>query len=426
MRVLCVEDDPASRQYITDTIAAAGHEICTAENGLVGLQCYNSFRPDLVLSDIRMPEMDGIELLSALRMRNERVSVVMMTAYGSEDYAVKALRAGANDYLKKPVRHADLLPLLGKYAELSIEEHPTNLARMNERLLSLNLELRQEMKNQADLLAQNEKMASLGTLSASIAHEISNSMLLVIGNLSCLTDSSGKIKELLGKYQAIEKILRGKKHSNIVCRQIEELINNRQLAQMQQEVISLMDEAMDGAMQVDVLLKDLKSFARVDRAEFGPVNLNERLDFILKMIRSRMKHKILILKDYNALPLVRCSSQKIGQAFMNILLNAEQAIDAHGTITITSRVLPPTKERDEYWAEILFADTGRGISPDNLERVFEPFFTTRPAGECTGLGMLITRDIIMNHGGTIAIDSVEGKGTTVTVRLPTGELATSE
>jgi len=419
IKVLCVEDDPDSRQYLVDTVTAAGHEAMAAGNGLAGFECFAAFRPDLVLCDIRMPGMNGLELLAAMRKQSAGVAVVMLTAFGCEEYAIKALREGANDYLKKPIRHADLLPLLEKYAEG--RGGGDDLARTNQRLLDINSALRQEIKNQAELLVQSDKMAAIGTLSAGLSHEISNSMLLVVCNLSWLADSKGKFKELLDKYRGIETVLRNTGSPEAANEEIRKLIESKRLAGLQQEVLALLDDAMDGAMEVDVLLKDLKTFSRLDSAEFAPADLNERVDFALKMTQPRLRNKVVVKKKYGEMPPVNCSAQKIGQVFVNILLNAEQAMEAGGAITITSR-LAPRPTGGGAWAEVIFADTGRGIPRDKLARVFEPFFTTKPVGEGTGLGLYIARAILADHGGAIAVDSVEGEGTTVTVGLPTNNI----
>ncbi|MDM8515454.1 response regulator [Desulfobacterales bacterium HSG16] len=118
MNVLIVEDDPASREYLKDTMEMEGHDALTAENGQIGLELYAKFKPDVVLTDIEMPVMDGFGLLKAVRKRNEDSVIIMITAHGSEEYAVQALRLGANNYINKPVRHHELLPLLRKYESI--------------------------------------------------------------------------------------------------------------------------------------------------------------------------------------------------------------------------------------------------------------------------------------------------------------------
>lgn len=118
MKVLIVEDDDASRNYLKDTLEAEGHQTMVAENGEIGLEIFKKHLPDMVISDIQMPVVDGLELLNAIRLQNSSSIVIMATAFGSEDYAMQALRLGANNYMKKPIRHEELLPLLRKYSSV--------------------------------------------------------------------------------------------------------------------------------------------------------------------------------------------------------------------------------------------------------------------------------------------------------------------
>lgn len=118
MKVLIVEDDPVSQNYLKDTVETEGHQAEVAENGEIGLKVFKEHLPDLVISDIQMPVVDGLELLEAIRRQNSSSIIIMATAYGSEEYAMKALRLGANNYMKKPIRHAELLPLLRKYSSV--------------------------------------------------------------------------------------------------------------------------------------------------------------------------------------------------------------------------------------------------------------------------------------------------------------------
>jgi|GEM_PF-3129997 len=205
MKVLFIEDDPASRCYLMDTLVSQGHEVCMAENGQVGLQRYYEFWPDLILCDVEMPVMDGLEFLTVLRRRNETVSVVMMTAFGCEEYAIKALQAGANDYLKKPLRHSELLPLLQRYAEFSLGNRPGDPGRMNERLMAINHLLRRELQKQTDLPALNDQTAPLtAPYPNGIAYENSGLMLRAIDQLVHRQNDSGGAEKLLSRYKAMK------------------------------------------------------------------------------------------------------------------------------------------------------------------------------------------------------------------------------
>ncbi len=386
-----------------------------------GLQYFLDFRPQLVLCDIQLPSMNGLELLTELRKHSEEVFIVMMTAYGREEYAVKALRKGANDYLKKPVALSELIKTLRKYEKLTQAKTPPKDSRTFERLLDTNITLRHNLDNQTHLLGQLEKMSSIGTLTASIAHEISNSMLLVINNLSLLSDDQDKIKELTDKHQTIETILSQHNNPNTILGKLDDLIKKEKLAQLLNDDVSiLINDAMEGAMQIDVLLADLKNFTRKEKDEFTSTDLNERVDFALKMIHPRIKNKVKITKNQENLPPSNCCPQKIAQAFMNILLNAEHSIAKTGTIQISTHHVAASLNDTAScgFNEVIFTDTGCGITKNNLPYIFDPFFTTKPPGSGTGLGMKITQDIINQHNGSISIKSKEEKGTTVTISIP--------
>lgn len=178
-----------------------------AENGQAGLQRYYEFWPDLILCDIEMPVMDGLEFLTVLRRRNETVSVVMMTAYGCEDSAIKALLAGANDYLKKPLRHKELLPLLRRYAEFSFEKRPDDLGRMNERLMAINHLLRRELQRQTDLLALNDQTAPLAApCTNGLAYENGGLMLRAIDRSLYRQSDSGEAEKRFSTHRGHEVV----------------------------------------------------------------------------------------------------------------------------------------------------------------------------------------------------------------------------
>lgn len=140
MKVLIVEDDPASRAFLKDTVESLGYETRVAEDGLIGLQAFKEFGPDLVLSDIKMPNMDGLELLREIRKLNSNTIIVMNTAFGCEEFAIKALRLRANNYLNKPIRHAELLPLLRKYALTVQKQTHLDIAQKKEVDFSMTME----------------------------------------------------------------------------------------------------------------------------------------------------------------------------------------------------------------------------------------------------------------------------------------------
>lgn len=280
--------------------------------------------------------------------------------------------------------------------------------------------LRQEISDLKKMLVQSDKMAATGMLFAQFFHEASNHMMVVTGNLSLLVGHDKcLISKLLSECKQLESDLpdhdksasfQGEKKCSIL----------KNLYKHIGKTSEIINEAMGGAEQLCSILNDVKMFSRADMNQLVDVDLNERLNFISKMILSVHKNKIAIIKDYRNIPTIKGSPQKIGQAFMNILLNAQQAIAAKGTkgtIVVATRYIPSKEENDgKSWIEVIFSDTGCGIPKDKGAIIFEPFFSTKPVG--LGLGLHITNEIIKECGGTIAIDSIEGQGTNVTVRIP--------
>jgi two-component system NtrC family sensor kinase len=184
------------------------------------------------------------------------------------------------------------------------------------------------------------------------------------------------------------------------------------------DIGNLIDESLEGTRRVSKIVKDLKTFARVNEEDVESVDLNEVIDATLTILRNELKYKTKILKEYGDLPRIGCFVQKMSQAFMNIITNASQAIKENGTITIVTKHIKNDPRMPGECIELHFRDTGIGIPKENLTKIFDPFFTTKPVGVGTGLGLKITYDIIKAHGGTITVKSKEGEGTTFVIRLP--------
>jgi two-component system NtrC family sensor kinase len=176
----------------------------------------------------------------------------------------------------------------------------------------------------------------------------------------------------------------------------------------------LIAESLEGADRVKTIVQNLKSFSRVDQAEAKLFDVNECIETTLNIVWNELKYKATVKKEYGALPVTMCYPQQLNQVFMNLLVNAGQAIEDQGEITIRTRHQDGT-----IFASV--SDTGAGISPDKLALIFEPFFTTKEVGKGTGLGLSITYDIVKKHDGEITVESEVGKGTTFTVRLPVRE-----
>jgi signal transduction histidine kinase len=173
-----------------------------------------------------------------------------------------------------------------------------------------------------------------------------------------------------------------------------------------------MSESKDGITRVKNIVQNLKDFSHVDIVEeWRYSNLHLGLDSTLNIVNNEIKYKADVVKKYGVIPDVECLAAQLNQVFMNLLVNASHAIEAHGTITISTGQL-----NDEVWVEI--SDTGKGIAPEHMQKIFDPFFTTKPIGKGTGLGLSLSYGIIQKHHGRIEVQSEFGKGATFRVWLP--------
>jgi two-component system, NtrC family, sensor kinase len=277
------------------------------------------------------------------------------------------------------------------------------LAAMNETVIAVNSRL-EEAQHQ---LLQSEKMASIGQLAAGVAHEINNPIGFVHSNLGSLDRYVKDMFSLFSIYENAEASLDPKVLAPIQARK-EEI----DLKFVREDVFTLISESRDGITRVKKIVQDLKDFSHIGSTdEWQLVDLHAGIDSTLNIVQNEIKYKAEVIKDYAKLPQVECLPSQLNQVFMNMLINAAQAISERGVIAIRSGI-----EADRVWLE--FSDTGKGIAAENLNRIFDPFFTTKPVGKGTGLGLSLSYGIIQKHAGKIDVRSEVGVGTTFRITLP--------
>lgn len=258
-------------------------------------------------------------------------------------------------------------------------------------------------------LMQAEKMASLGLLAAGVAHEINNPIGYIGSNLNALQGYVDELLRVLEAYEAVERALAGDPGLHAAVEAVRAGID---IPYLKEDVRSLIDESMEGVNRVRQIVLGLKEFSHVNQAEWGWSDLHAGLDSTLNIVHNELKYKAEVVKDYGRLPLVECMLSQLNQVFMNILVNAAQAIEKRGAITIRTGVT------GTGWVWVEVSDTGSGIAPEDQRRIFEPFFTTKPVGAGTGLGLSLSYGIVEKHGGRIEVDSEPGQGSTFRVWLP--------
>ncbi|MFH1076092.1 MAG: ATP-binding protein [Pseudomonadota bacterium] len=367
---------------------------------------------DLVLIDAPENQGVGVDIAQRMQKADSGLYVGVMT-----DEPPMACENQNVFFIKKGVSTNELKQYVGMLISLA------GLAQAQRFLVKEVCDARQrlnEMGLELERRAKDQTMASLGMLAASAAHEINNPISFIINNLSAIKKYSAKIVELLTRHQELEThVAQGnfgklKEAMDILrCFKKEEKIDF-----ILEDIIDLSNESLEGASRVKNIIMDLKGYARSDQTDLKYVSLNELMDNSIRMTWNDIRDKADIHKSYKDIPQVRCFSEKISQVFMNILVNAAQAIDNKGIIDISTRYLEEGRRAADKFVEVSVADNGKGISDKHLDKIFDPFFTTKPVGQGTGLGMSIAYDIIKAHGGKISVTSEEGIGTTVTVGLP--------
>ncbi|MBI5115629.1 response regulator [Candidatus Poribacteria bacterium] len=611
-RILVVDDEKIIRSLFRKTLAGKEIELSEATGGTEALTMIGQREFDLVISDIRMPDIDGVDLLREVKKRSPLTEVIMMTGYASEDAAIEAVRLGAYDFLKKPFESMDkvllvtenalekqrlqkknrdlvadlrrkvfelqvlydlgekivdvsgfsqlaslildsldkLAPyetaaivfrgkdeiagvvksthdisadeeesirniLAQKLSELTKLDAPferfdirvcpperdepqlstprgsdggvfiplnksenvlgllwivgeadsdfgpeerctlellgdrlaTNISRIldersrqkaanqvlfsanrlldaqneelkkvNDELLRANKELEKansEIKMAQAKLLQQEKMASIGILAAGVAHEINNPIGYIHSNMGTLLKYVDKVSQMFGAYEEVVNapVSETGESQQTVKAKLEKKKADLRISHVIEDLAALARESAEGTTKVKKIVSDLKNFAHTDDDKKTEADVNEVIETTLNIVWNELKYKTEIVKNYGSLTRVSCYPTQLNQVFMNLLVNAAQAIKEKGKIVITTRM-----NGDSVVVSV--ADDGCGIPKENLNKIFDPFFTTKPVGKGTGLGLSVVYDIIQRHQGRIEVKSEVDKGTEFIVSLP--------
>ncbi|MCF6281399.1 MAG: ATP-binding protein [Candidatus Polarisedimenticolaceae bacterium] len=295
---------------------------------------------------------------------------------------------------------ADLNYMAGR-----IYQREDALRKNRDELAQLNADLK---ASQAQLI-QSEKMASLGTMAAGVAHEINNPIGFVKNNISILHEYMDVIVPIVKAcyHQAQERSER----DPALLKSIEKHLGSENLDYLLEDIGPLLDDTSEGTKRVANIVAGLKSFARLDESEERLFDLNESIETTLRVVWNELKYKCEVHKSLGQIPQIFGNPGQLNQVIMNLLVNAAQAIPVKGEISITTELL-------EQQVVLTISDTGEGIAPEYLDKIFTPFFTSKEVGKGTGLGLSISHGIIENHGGTIDVESELGVGTEFIVRLP--------
>ena len=423
VKVLIVDDDVAIVRLLSVRLSKQGYDVSTAYNGRDALEAVSVEMPDVVLLDVDMPEMDGIEVCRRLKAdeQSKHIQIIMVTGNVRDEDMVAGLDAGADDYIVKPFNGEILAARLRSAVRLK-NAHDT--------VVHINEQLRREIIERKLLereLAHAQKMEAVGHMASGIAHEINTPIQYVGNNTQFLKDGFAELDKLPN---AVEELLQAVKENTVTDKLIAEVENTIRASEIEyfrDEIPRAIDQSIEGIGRVAGIVRAMREFSHPDGRKKEPVDLNHAIENTLPFSRNEWKYVAEVVTDFDPeLPPVLCLPGDLNQAILNVVVNAAQAIaevvgrdgsNGKGIITICTRRVGDT-------AEIRIEDTGPGIPEDIRSNVFDPFFTTKEVGRGTGQGLAIVYSVVTKkHGGTITFETEPGRGTTFIIRLPIEEQA---
>lgn len=403
--LLVIDDSASARFVVQSTLESKHYQVFAAENGESGLELVAEAAPELILLDINMPGIDGFEVCKRLKSNpfTRDIPVIFLSANNDADSKVCGFACGGVDFVTKPFQADELLARVA--AHLALRDYQRRIQEKNQEL-EASLASVQQLQLQ---LIQSEKMASLGTLAAGVAHEINNPIGYVNSNFSTLKTYANGLFELLDLYASGESAL----HAPELLQQIRVKKQAIDFDYLLTDLPNLINESHQGLERVRTTVQNLKNFSHAGTGEKVWCDLCAEIDNTLNVVWNEIKYKAEVVKTYAEVPPVYAVPSHIGQVIINLLVNAAHAIEEKGVIRVATG-------SDAQWVWVEIADDGVGMSAETRSRIFDPFYTTKPLGKGTGLGLSLSLSIIEKHQGTILVSSEPGKGSTFRVMLPQG------
>lgn len=398
--ILIIDDE----YYVRDSMAAyledLGYRVLPAENGLAGLEIFRREMPDLVLTDLRMPVMDGFGVLEAVRAAAPFTPIVVVSGLGALDEAVRALNLGAWDYVSKPIMNFEELKITLERvldrARLLLEnrEYQQNLEKLVE-------ERTRQVQSSQSRLIQAHKLASIGMLASGVAHEINNPNNYIAFNSDLLTEIWNDALPVLASH--------AERHPGFT-------LGGLPFAEIPATTARLLNGLADGSRRISTIVSQLKLYARPvsETCESG-FDVNRAVSNAVVLLEHHIRRQTdaFRLELGNHLPSACGVPQQIEQVLINLITNALQSLPARDREVVVHTL----NDAENGEIVIVVADQGQGMDPETLARLKEPFFSTRHEDGGTGLGLSISDSIVQEHGGTLTFESEPGQGTQAVVRL---------
>ena len=412
--ILVVEDNPDMRRLLAHLIGQE-YRVRTARNGREGLALVRERAPDVVLTDVMMPEMSGIELCAAIKRDPELagVPVVLVTSKAEREMKIEGLEQGADDYITKPFHPRELLARVRSLVKL--RRLQSELAIRNKLLESTNAELETalgELRDAGAQLVQAERLAAVGELAAGMAHEINNPLNFALNAMKALGSCVEDVRTVAAKVAGLSKQDPGALRESL--RELEALRHDLSFDENVETLSELEEIVTEGLVRTSRLVGDLRDFAAPGNRSGGQIDVARGLCSTFKLVRHVLVKAGIEIQEEIApnLPFLEGDARSLNQVFLNLLKNAAEAMEGRkGRVEVRARA-----EENSVIVEI--QDDGPGIAPELRDRLFEPFFTTKPAGKGTGLGLSISRRIVTELGGRIELDAGVNGGICARVTLP--------
>jgi len=388
-KILIVDDDLVLPNIIRESHLMSAYEIISVQDGNKALEILNFEQPELFLLDYNMPVMTGVELCKQLKSYDQykEIPVIFLTGVKETRGIVEAFQVGAVDYIIKPVVLEELAlrakTHIGFYrAKNKLEEFAMNMEKLAE--------------ERAKQLMHADRLATLGTLSAGLAHEIKNPATFISGNIQTMERFWEVLKDIIPF--ALDKFEDKKV----------------QLQFIHAEVPGLLTGIKDGVSRIRKVVDSLKAFSRKGTHEKEPFAVADRIINSLMLCKKLLKDNVVVKKTIPEEELiVKGDPQQIEQVLVNLFVNANDAMEGRSDSCLAIAV-----EKNDSNVDIYIDDNGPGISQDKLTKIWEPFFTTKPAGKGTGLGLPLCRTMIERNGGRLGVENRKTGGVRFRISLP--------
>lgn len=395
LNIVIVDDIPENLQLLSNFLKNTGYRVRPFTKGSLAIKALEQESTNLILLDVNMPEMNGYDFCTIVKEnpKTKNIPIIFISALTETFDKVKAFKVGGVDYITKPFQYEEVLA--------RVKTHLT-LYEIQDKLNNQNIALTEtitKLKEAQEHLIQSEKMASLGTLTAGIAHEINNPINYISTSSQALLKLEKKIRGVC--LEDTNSVHAKKEQIDILLNDFNELTTN----------------VKSGVDKITKILHGLRIFSRMDKSVKHPFEVKDIIDSALVILYNQYKNKIEVITQFDDVPVYNGYSSKISQAFINFIKNAIDAIDAKETKTSNEKIeIKLYQEKNDIIIKI--SDTGTGISTKDLNHIFEPFYTTKPVGKGTGLGLAISIGIIEEHDGKIEVNSKLGEGSEFIIKLP--------